>query len=409
MNKERQKSEVRRQKSEVRGQKAEVRRQKAEVRGQKGFITIPIAQAFWQPEGSKGYNSPLNFFQWLVFRGKWICIALLVCLGLGCYPAPAQAHGFQTSYLELREQPSGQVEVVWKTPSAMSFGDEGLSSPMTISPVFPSHCTGVTVPKVMATPTTRITRWTLDCGKNGLAEETIAFPGLLQSSLEVLLRVEWADGHSQTTMVPTGEETFVIPEKTTVFAVGQTYLKLGVEHIFSGIDHLLFVLGLVLIVGPSWRLVKTITAFTLAHSITLGAATLGLVNVPQAPVEAVIALSILFLASELAHSRQGKPGLTEQYPWLVALTFGLLHGFGFAGALAEVGLPPQDIPPALLFFNVGVELGQLAFVLVVVAVMESLKRFGSENYPRWLGWVPTYSIGILASFWCFQRVAAFWG
>ncbi|NEO80000.1 HupE/UreJ family protein [Moorena sp. SIO4G3] len=341
--------------------------------------------------------------------GKWLCLALLVCLGLGYHPAPAQAHGFQTSYLELREQPSGQVDVVWKTPPAMSFGDEGLSSPMTISPVFPSYCTAVTVPGVTATPSTRVTRWRLDCGKNGLAQATIAFPGLLQSSLEVLLRVEWADGHSQTTMVPTGEETFVIPEKTTVLAVGQTYLKLGVEHIFSGIDHLLFVLGLVLIVGPSWRLVKTITAFTLAHSITLAAATLGLVNVPQAPVEAVIALSILFLASELAHSRQGKPGLTEQYPWLVALTFGLLHGFGFAGALAEVGLPPQDIPPALLFFNVGVELGQLAFVLVVVGVMESLKRFGPEQYPRWLGWVPTYSIGILASFWCFQRVAAFWG
>jgi len=341
--------------------------------------------------------------------GRWLCLILLVSISLGFHPAPALAHGFQTAYLELREQPSGEVDVLWKTPPTLSFGDEGLSRPMTIQPVFPNYCTAVTVPGFMTTSTTQSSRWTLDCGETGLTQATIAFPGVVQGFVEVLLRLEWADGHSQTTMLPTGKETFVIPEKTTVLAVGQTYLKLGVEHIFSGIDHLLFVLGLVLIVGPSWRLVKTITAFTLAHSLTLGAATLGFVNVPQAPVEAVIALSILFLASELAHSRMGKPGLTEQYPWLVALTFGLLHGFGFAGALTEVGLPPQDIPPALLFFNVGVELGQLAFVLAVVALMESLKRLGSQNYPRWLGWVPTYGIGTMASFWCIQRVVAFWG
>ena len=222
------------------------------------------------------------------------------------------------------------------------------------------------------------------------------------------MRLERADGRSQTTMLPTGQESFTIPEKTTVFDVGKTYLQLGIEHIFGGFDHLLFVLGLVLIVGPSWPLVKTITAFTLAHSITLGAATLGWAQVPQAPVEAAIALSIVFLASELAHERMGKTGLTKKAPWLVALTFGLLHGFGFAGALAEVGLPPQDIPPALLFFNLGVEVGQLAFVLAVVAVMAGLKRFGPELQTRWLGWVPAYGIGTLASFWCIQRVVAFW-
>ncbi|MGF1492116.1 MAG: HupE/UreJ family protein [Microcoleaceae cyanobacterium] len=186
-------------------------------------------------------------------------------------------------------------------------------------------------------------------------------------------------------------------------------MKLGIAHIFSGIDHLLFVLGLVLIVGPSWRLVKTITAFTAAHSVTLGYATLGLVNVPQTPIEAVIALSILFLASELAHSRRGQPGLTEQYPWLVALIFGLLHGFGFAGALSEVGLPQQDIPPALLFFNVGVEMGQLAFVLGVLLLMALIQQLNWVNQPRWWGWIPTYAIGTLASFWCIQRVVAFWG
>ncbi|HAC65956.1 MAG TPA: hypothetical protein DCF68_21100, partial [Cyanothece sp. UBA12306] len=191
---------------------------------------------------------------------KWLKRSLFLMLLISCCwgvsVIPALAHGFQTAYLDLREQPSGEIDVYWKTPPASGFADDGLGPPMSLWPIF-----------------------------------------------------------------------------------------------------------------------------TLAHSITLGAATLGWVNVPQAPVEAVIALSILFLASELAHSRLGKTGLTQQYPWLVALTFGLLHGFGFAGALAEVGLPPQDIPPALLFFNVGVEIGQLTFVLGVIGVMESLKRIPWKEYP----------------------------
>lgn len=340
---------------------------------------------------------------------KLLCIVFLVgCIGLGFPIAPARAHGFQTAYLELHEQPSGKVDVLWKTPSVMSFGDEGTTAPMTMRPVFPSYCQTMPMPGSIPTATARLTRWRLDCGDRGFSQATIAFPGLANTYLEVLLRLERADGRSQTTMLPTGQETFTIPEKTTVFDVGKTYLQLGIEHIFGGFDHLLFVLGLVLIVGPSWPLVKTITAFTLAHSITLGAATLGWAQVPQAPVEAAIALSIVFLASELAHERMGKTGLTKKAPWLVALTFGLLHGFGFAGALAEVGLPPQDIPPALLFFNLGVEVGQLAFVLAVVAVMAGLKRFGPELQTRWLGWVPAYGIGTLASFWCIQRVVAFW-
>jgi len=334
------------------------------------------------------------------------CLVALL-LWLQVFPAPAFAHGFQTAYLELREQPSGLVDVTWKAPTQLSLGDEWASRPMAIRPVFPQTCKATTLPAAMRTPTANVIRWTLDCGDRGLAEQTVTFPGLVKSFVEVLLRVEWANGRSQTTLLPTGQETFEIPEKVTVFALGQTYLQLGVEHIFSGPDHLLFVLGLVLIVGPSWQLVKTITAFTLAHSMTLGAATLGFVNVPQAPVEAVIALSILFLASELAHSRRGQPGITEQYPWVVALTFGLLHGFGFAGALAEVGLPTQDIAPALLFFNGGVEMGQLAFILMVVALITGTKHIISDTSSRWVGWVSTYSIGTLASFWFLQRVSAF--
>jgi hydrogenase/urease accessory protein HupE len=342
-------------------------------------------------------------------RVRNACIAgLIVVLLIGWPALSASAHGFQTAYLEIQEQSAATWAIAWKTPPALSFGDEGLSRPMTLSPVFPDRCQSVGIPAIVATPKTRLVRWAIDCGDAGLAGQTITVPGLTASAVEVLLRLQWADGRSQTTMLPAGQDTVVIPEKTTMFDVGQTYLKLGIEHIFSGIDHLLFVLGLVLIVGPSWRLVKTITAFTIAHSITLGAATLGLVQVPQTPVEAVIALSILFLASELAHSRMEQPGLTEQYPWLVALTFGLLHGFGFAGALSEVGLPTQDIPPALLFFNLGVEIGQLTFVLTVLAVMKGLQQITPIARSPWLGWIPTYGIGVMASFWCIQRVAAFW-
>lgn len=251
--------------------------------------------------------------QTLLKNGCLILLAVLLSLGIAVLPA--QAHGFQTAYLEIQEQPAGLVEVAWKTPAALSFGDDGASRPITLRPVFPDHCRATSAPAVMKTPQAHLTRWTLDCGALGLAGQSIAIPGLVNGFVEVLLRVGWADGRAQTSMLPTGQEQFVIPARATVWAIGQTYLKLGIQHIFSGIDHLLFVLGLVLIVGPSWRLVKTITAFTLAHSITLGAATLGFVHVPQAPVEAVIALSILFLAAELAHSRQGKPGLTERYPW----------------------------------------------------------------------------------------------
>jgi hydrogenase/urease accessory protein HupE len=171
-----------------------------------------------------------------------------------------------------------------------------------------------------------------------------------------------------------------LPVRLSFWRVGQTYLGLGISHIFSGVDHLLFVLGLVLMVRFGWPLVKTISAFTLAHSITLTAATLGWVQVPQAPVKAVIALSIVFLAVELVNRQWGQVGFTATHPWLVALIFGLLHGFGFADALATVGLPAQAIPPALLCFNLGVELGQLA-----VDVVQATNR---NNQPSAMGSTP---------------------
>jgi hypothetical protein len=320
-------------------------------------------------------------------------------------PSPAQAHGFQTAYLEILEQAPGEFALTWKTPTNLSFGDEGLARPMTLRPGFPDHCQAIGVPQRATGPTSQVSRWGIRCGERGLAGQTLTFPGVTATGVEVLVHWQGANGQAQTTLVPAGQESLTLPVRLSFWRVGQTYLRLGISHIFSGVDHLLFVLGLVLMVRPGWPLVKTISAFTLAHSITLAAATLGWVQVPQAPVEAVIALSIVFLAVELVNRQWGQVGFTATHPWLVALIFGLLHGFGFAGALATVGLPAQAIPPALLCFNLGVELGQLAFVLALVGLITLLRPLA---LPPWGRWLAPYGIGALAACWCLQRVVGFW-
>jgi hydrogenase/urease accessory protein HupE len=201
---------------------------------------------------------------------------------------------------------------------------------------------------------------------------------------------------------------FVVEASAGAWEVARTYLILGVEHILFGIDHLLFVLALLLVVKGAGRVVATVTAFTIAHSITLAAATLGLVRVPGPPVEAMIALSIVFVAAEIVHGARGRPGLTARRPWVVAFTFGLLHGLGFAGALSEVGLPQNAIPLALFFFNVGVELGQLLFIgaFAVAALVIARARI---LWPRWLEIAPAYPIGSIAMFWVLQRVIVLGG
>jgi len=208
-------------------------------------------------------------------------------------------------------------------------------------------------------------------------------------------------------LTPT-ETSMEVEAETSNLNVIQVYTGLGIEHILLGVDHLLFVFALLLIVNGWRRLVGTITAFTLAHSITLFAATLGWVHVAQAPVEAVIALSILFLATEIIHNRQGKPGMAKRFPWLVAFIFGLLHGFGFAGALAEIGLPEQSIPLALLFFNVGVELGQLLFVAAVVSMGWVLRKLLAEKILQGSEVAASYLIGSLSAYWVIERTYSFW-
>ncbi len=327
----------------------------------------------------------------LLLRIIVVCFLLL--------PQLILAHESRPAYLEITETRAGKFDVLWKRPMR---GDRVLG----LQPLFPSHCRAITPPASYNSPGANIERRSLDCGESGLIGKTIRVDGLTTALTDVLARVSFLDGYTQTTLVRPSNPSFVIQGSQSTLQVSRQYLMLGIEHILGGFDHLLFVLGLLLIVRGFGLLLKTITAFTIAHSITLAMATLGFVNVQQAPVEAVIALSILVLATELAKQQKGNPSMTSRYPWVVALSFGLLHGFGFAGALSEVGLPQTDIPLSLLFFNVGVEVGQLMFIATVLGLIWVLKRFPLA-WPAWSIRIPAYGIGSLAAFWCIERVMGF--
>ena len=226
---------------------------------------------------------------------------------------------------------------------------------------------------------------------------------------DVLVRVTHSDGTHWTELVKPGQPWIEMRERKGAFAITGAYVAQGVQHILLGFDHLLFVFALMLIVRNRWTLVKTITAFTVAHSITLALATLGVIHVPAPPVEASIALSILLLATEIARLSRGQPSLTSRFPWAVAFCFGLLHGLGFAGALSEIGLPQGAVPLALLSFNVGVELGQLAFIAVVLALRGVLMRLPlPSSATRYAQPVAYYAIGTLSAFWFFDRLSGFW-
>jgi hydrogenase/urease accessory protein HupE len=241
----------------------------------------------------------------------------------------------------------------------------------------------------------------------GLKGKTIELEGLENTEIDVLLRLEFLDNSSQSVLLNSAKSSYSVKEDASPFQIIQTYTWLGVTHILMGFDHLLFVFLLLLIVQNMRLLLWTISAFTLAHSMTIAGATLGFVYLPQQPVEAIIALSIVFLALEIVYKKKGKVGLTFQYPWIVAFIFGLLHGFGFAGALGEIGLPQQAITLALIFFNVGVELGQLMFVLIIVLVAFLLRYLIAVKLMEKLEMLLLYAIGGLASFWMLERVLAF--
>jgi hydrogenase/urease accessory protein HupE len=312
-------------------------------------------------------------------------------------------HEVRPAYLELRQTAPDTYDALWKVPGREKtcVSDSTWSCPL--APRMSRH-------RALPWLTTPFTeRWTVKC-PGGLTGGTIHIAGLTATMTDVLVRLERLDGSAQVTRLTPSAPSFIVQAAPRAIQVAATYLKLGVEHILRGIDHLLFVLALLILVKRTRRLIATITAFTIAHSLTLAGATLGFVHVPGPPVEAAIALSIVFVASEIMHSRQGKAGLTERFPWVVAFTFGLLHGFGFAGALGAVGLPQTAIPVALLFFNVGVELGQLLFIasaFVVFALARRVMRSGGVSQPAWAWRIPPYAIGSIAMFWVIQRIAAF--
>jgi hydrogenase/urease accessory protein HupE len=245
-------------------------------------------------------------------------------------------------------------------------------------------------------------RW-IDAGPKGLAGRRIDFEGLQLLITDVLVRVEMLDGRQWTTIARASQPWVEIAASQTWLDVAGTYIVDGVRHIVFGADHLLFVLGLLLIVEDRWMLLKTITAFTVAHSITLAIATLGYANAPVVPMNAAIALSILFLGPEIVRRWRGDMSFTIKRPWMVAFSFGLLHGFGFAGALTSAGLPHHDLPFALLSFNLGVEVGQVSFVLLIVALEWSF-RVLDVRWPHWVRALPGYAVGSLGAFWTIQRV-----
>ncbi len=312
---------------------------------------------------------------------------------------PTWSHEVRPGYLELTDETAGQFAVLWKIPAR---GNAILA----LEAVLPESCQQMSPKFIEDLPGARLQRWQVDCSPEGLNGKTVTIAGLQTTLVDVLVRVALQEGTTYSYLLKPESPSITIGNETEGSIPVSGYLTLGIEHILLGIDHLLFVLALLLIVRGVWLLVKTVTSFTIAHSITLGLATVGVLNVPIAPVEAAIALSIVFVGAEIIRARRGQSSLTLRHPWVAAFGFGLLHGLGFASALSQVGLPANEIPLALLLFNVGVEIGQLMFiaaVLVVLAVVRQLKI----RWPMWIQPVPAYAIGSIAAFWFIGRVVAF--
>jgi len=327
---------------------------------------------------------------------SWPVLGLAVALLLRALPVGA--HPMAPALLELREVGEGRVEVHWKTSRFRASGAE-------LRPELPLRCTLIGEVVTIDEPSSRHERWTVDCGNNGLVGESVGVAGLSENRIDALLRVEFANGRPFRSVLRARSPRVVIPEKANSADVVSAYARMGFEHILSGPDHLLFVFGLVLLASGLRQLLVTITSFTLAHSATLSLAALGIVRFPTGPIEVLIAASVLALAVELARRETHRALAPARLPWLMAGGFGLLHGFGFAGALAEAGLPHGEIPLALFAFNLGIELGQLAFVVIVLAGLRLLGPL-LQRLPPWTARVPIYGMGSLAAFWCFDRASA---
>jgi hydrogenase/urease accessory protein HupE len=331
-------------------------------------------------------------------------LTLTLMLTLLLVAMPAGAHRLSPGFFGLSETAAGRYDAQWKVSVSGGLAD-------TLTPQLPAGCAVAGPPRVyfldgVQAPNEFRSQHAAVLCDGPMAGGTFAIDGLGATDTDVLLRIDYLDGTSYTHRLVPDRPSVEIPERPGALDVIATYTVLGVEHILIGIDHLLFVLALLMLVTGWRRLVATITAFTVAHSITLGFATLGIVSVSSAAVEATIALSILFLATELARRDRRETGsrrdLAWRYPWIAAFAFGLLHGFGFAGVLADIGLPQQAVPLALLFFNVGVEIGQLLFIGAVLLLGFGLRRLG-RDLPAFAPRFAVYVIGSVAALWVFER------
>ena len=325
------------------------------------------------------------------FRRLIAGIALLLLVTF----SSAQAHEARPAYLEIKETSPGQFSVLWRTPVLA-----GMQLPIVLK--LPDSVRNLKEPIVMELADSLVERRTIAAGPKGLAGERIEFPGLQLTITDVFIRVEMLDGRKWTAIARASQPWIRIAAAQSKLQLAGMYLWQGWRHILFGVDHLLFVLGLMLIVKDRWTLLKTITAFTVAHSITLGIATLGYARVPLPPLNTAVALSILFLGPEIVRTWRGGTSLAIRYPWVVAFLFGLLHGFGFATGLSTAGMPGAEIPVALLFFNVGVEVGQLFFVLLILGLERSFRTL-EIRWPRWAEALPGYTVGGLGAFWTLQR------
>jgi hydrogenase/urease accessory protein HupE len=325
---------------------------------------------------------------------------LLLIVLLSPAAPDVMAHELRPAYLELRQTGVDTYDVLWKVPA------RGEDLRLALYVQFPGNCQQTTPRRIFAGGA-YVGRWRVQCA-GALIGMTIRIDGLSATLTDVLVRLERLDGTSHVTRLTPSLPSFVVEATPARWQAAATYVKLGVEHIMLGADHLLFVLGLLLIVPSRRLLLKTITAFTVAHSLTLAVATLGYARAPLPPLNVAIALSILFLGPEVVRSWHGETSLTIQYPWAVAFAFGLLHGFGFASGLSTTGVPRSELPLALLSFNIGVELGQLGFVAVALLLAGSL-RVLEMHWPVWVSRAPGYVVGTCGAYWTIQRTVMLFG
>jgi hydrogenase/urease accessory protein HupE len=329
-------------------------------------------------------------------RGALLAIVLALA-GVG----RLHAHETRPGFLELREVAPGVYSLLWKRPT-------GGEVEIRINPVVPEGCRLISPDnQQQISPGAVIVRGTLRCD-GGVKDKVLRIASLETTITDVLVRVHHADGRLESHLLRPSSPMATLGGSSTRAERALSYLRLGVQHILLGADHLLFILGLMLLVGSTLMLVKTITAFTLAHSITLAVATLGYASAPALPLNATIALSILFLGPEVVRKWRGETSFTIRHPWVVAFAFGLLHGFGFASGLTAMGLPQGEIPLALLLFNVGVELGQLCFVGLVLLLRRAFRTL-QIHWPLVVQRLPGYAIGSLGAYWTLQRVGILLG